>query len=393
MYWKHLTDGSPHPKSLLRTLLLSKRKGPAPGSSPGGLWEGDHAACLLSTQNPAASGPCHEGGAGERQAASPHSPQAALVRPWTADRQTWRACRGCCGDVGSWHRKRAPPRPGGGGGMRRAWRQAEDQGPLSRHSYGAPGAGTPLNKACSPTAPGEGGGPPCQRSLRQPRPQAAGDGGPLAAAPERGPDVVRTPVPFLTLPRSHPSLGPSSHPSNSCPCSHPINPQPLGAPLWLRGFWDKALVGTGAKRGSEDKLMNPVGRRESLDASHQAQKLQAVLRELLVWARGWAAGGDGCSKCPLPVPRSPTEARRLPGAPGTKGERPAPGPFLESHLLSALSLPVIPTFSRVFFPSPASAFLLFHPTHSCLPPLLLPTGPPPALAASPLGSESSPVTG
>ncbi|KAM5340248.1 LOW QUALITY PROTEIN: spectrin beta chain, non-erythrocytic 5 [Glossophaga mutica] len=74
-------------------------------------------------------------------------------------------------------------------------------------------------------------------------------------------------------------------------------------PSGIRG--QKALVSSG-KRGSEDELMNPVGRRESLDASHQAQKLWATLRELWVWARELRAEMDAWS-----APHSPTEARRM----------------------------------------------------------------------------------
>ncbi|XP_025775020.1 spectrin beta chain, non-erythrocytic 5 [Puma concolor] len=47
-------------------------------------------------------------------------------------------------------------------------------------------------------------------------------------------------------------------------------------------------------------------RKESLDALHQAQKLQAVLRHLLVWARRLRAEMDAQSP-----PRSPAEARRM----------------------------------------------------------------------------------
>lgn len=50
--------------------------------------------------------------------------------------------------------------------------------------------------------------------------------------------------------------------------------------------------------------MNPVGRRESLDASQQAWKLQAALQELLVWARRLRAEMDARG-----APSSPAEAR------------------------------------------------------------------------------------
>lgn len=52
--------------------------------------------------------------------------------------------------------------------------------------------------------------------------------------------------------------------------------------------------------------MNPVGRRESLDASHQAQKLQVMLQDLLVWARRLRAEVDTRS-----TPRSPAEAQHM----------------------------------------------------------------------------------
>lgn len=52
--------------------------------------------------------------------------------------------------------------------------------------------------------------------------------------------------------------------------------------------------------------MNPTGRRESLDASHRAQKLQAMLGELRAWARGLRADMDTWS-----APCSPAEARRM----------------------------------------------------------------------------------
>lgn len=61
----------------------------------------------------------------------------------------------------------------------------------------------------------------------------------------------------------------------------------------------KALAGTAGKRGSEDELVNPVGRRESLDASHQAQNLQAALRE---------------SRCSPTPPPPPPAAPQRPGA-------------------------------------------------------------------------------
>lgn len=52
--------------------------------------------------------------------------------------------------------------------------------------------------------------------------------------------------------------------------------------------------------------MSAVGRREALDALHQAQKLQATLHELLVGAQRLRAQMDVS-----PAPRSPVEAWRM----------------------------------------------------------------------------------
>lgn len=52
--------------------------------------------------------------------------------------------------------------------------------------------------------------------------------------------------------------------------------------------------------------MNPVGRKESLDASHQAQKVLAMLQELLVWAQRLRAEMHAQS-----APSSPVEAQRM----------------------------------------------------------------------------------
>lgn len=62
------------------------------------------------------------------------------------------------------------------------------------------------------------------------------------------------------------------------------------------------------EEGSEvqGELVNPVGRRECLDALHQAWKLQAVLQELLVWARRLRAEMDAPR-----APSSPAEARHM----------------------------------------------------------------------------------
>lgn len=51
--------------------------------------------------------------------------------------------------------------------------------------------------------------------------------------------------------------------------------------------------------------MNLVGRRESLDALHQVQTLQAMLQHLLVWARKLRVEMDTQS-----APRNPAEAQR-----------------------------------------------------------------------------------
>lgn len=113
--------------------------------------------------------------------------------------------------------------------------------------------------------------------------------------------------------------------------------------------------------------MNPVSRKESLDALHQAQKLQAVLRHFLVWARRLRAEMDAQSP-----PISPAEARRMIAG---HWELKVRVRILGPCLLPALSRILIPTFPWVLSPSPASAFLLFHPTQSAVfPPLPSPLG-------------------
>lgn len=125
--------------------------------------------------------------------------------------------------------------------------------------------------------------------------------------------------------------------------------------------------------------MNPVGRRESLDASHQAQKLQVMLQELLVWAQRLRAEMDTQS-----APRSPAEAQNM----------------LEKHQEHKVSSWDPGTFPRILPPlyplpycdpnlllGPFSVTCLCLsplPSHplSGLPSLLLLTGPPPALKAS-----------
>lgn len=52
--------------------------------------------------------------------------------------------------------------------------------------------------------------------------------------------------------------------------------------------------------------MSPVGRKELLDALHQAQKLQALLQELLVWAQRLRAEMDLQG-----APCSPAGARHM----------------------------------------------------------------------------------
>lgn len=52
--------------------------------------------------------------------------------------------------------------------------------------------------------------------------------------------------------------------------------------------------------------MSPVGRKELLDALHQAQKLQALLQELLVWAQKLRAEMDLRG-----APCSPAGARHM----------------------------------------------------------------------------------
>lgn len=139
--------------------------------------------------------------------------------------------------------------------------------------------------------------------------------------------------------------------------------------------------------------MNPVGRKESLDALHEAQELQAVLRELLVWAQRL---------------RAQLDSRRSPGSLAEvqcmleehqelKVSSPDLGAFPGSHLLSGL-LPLIVTtiLSWVLSVSAASAFPPVHPAPS----VVFPTSPPspwpsslPLREPQPLGSEPSPLTG
>lgn len=113
--------------------------------------------------------------------------------------------------------------------------------------------------------------------------------------------------------------------------------------------------------------MNPVGRRESLDASHGAQELQATLLELRAWARGLRAEMDTRS-----APHSPAEARRMLEEHRERrvsGPRPWAFPGAAPPLCP---LPVCdPNCCSGPFPPPASALLFFHPTPQ--PP---PTSPP-----------------
>ena len=82
--------------------------------------------------------------------------------------------------------------------------------------------------------------------------------------------------------------------------------------------------------------MGPVGRKELLDALQQAQELQAVLRELLVWAQRLRAQLDSRRS-----PGSLVEAQHmLEEHQELKVSGPDPGAFPGSHLLSGL-LPLI----------------------------------------------------
>lgn len=92
----------------------------------------------------------------------------------------------------------------------------------------------------------------------------------------------------------HPSLRVFLHPSNNHLYRHPINSQPMGPSLAEGLQGQKALAG---ERGSEALGLadEPCGRKEPLDALHQAQKRQATLQELLIWAQRLRAEMDAQS--------------------------------------------------------------------------------------------------
>lgn len=118
--------------------------------------------------------------------------------------------------------------------------------------------------------------------------------------------------------------------------------------------------------------MSPVGRRESRDAWHQAQKLQATRQELLVWAQRLRAEVDARS-----APSSPAEAwHRL-------EEQRAKGELFRPWTFPGIPLPLypLPYCDPNFLSGPFSVTCLclslpFHPL-SCLP-----TSPPSHWASS-----------
>lgn len=138
--------------------------------------------------------------------------------------------------------------------------------------------------------------------------------------------------------------------------------------------------------------MNPVGRKESLDALHQAQKLQAVLQELLAWARSLRAEMNVRS-----TPGSLEEVRlRLEEHQESKVRGPDPGASPRISPCLWPSLTVVLVFSRVLSAVAPSACLFFHPSPSPVFPAAPPShvaSPLPLREPLPLGSEPSPLTG
>ncbi|KAB0401288.1 hypothetical protein E2I00_000787, partial [Balaenoptera physalus] len=112
----------------------------------------------------------------------------------------------------------------------------------------------------------------------------------------------------------HPSLRVCLHPSNNHLYRHPINSQPMGPSLAEGIQGQKALVG---ERGSAALGLadEPYGRKESLDALHQAQKRQATLQELLIWAQRLRA--DGRPEHPQQPCGCPEHVGGTPGARGS----------------------------------------------------------------------------
>lgn len=86
---KRLTGGSPHPKSLLRTLLLRKRQEPVPTPAPEGAGQGIMLHAYSLHRNPAASYPAVREELEKGRPASPHSlPWPPWSGPGLRDRRT-----------------------------------------------------------------------------------------------------------------------------------------------------------------------------------------------------------------------------------------------------------------------------------------------------------------
>lgn len=102
--------------------------------------------------------------------------------------------------------------------------------------------------------------------------------------------------------------------------------------------------------------MSPVGRRESLEARHEAQKLQALLQELLAWAQGLRAEMDARG-----TPGSPAGVLRMledHQAYKVRSRRAWAFPKLTSSLPP---LPLSPTCSGSFASCPPLSSSISHP--------------------------------
>lgn len=112
--------------------------------------------------------------------------------------------------------------------------------------------------------------------------------------------------------------------------------------------------------------MSAVGRREALDALHQAQKLQATLHELLVGAQRLRAQMDMS-----PTPRSPVEARRMLEE---HQERKVSRQLVQAFPRpSPLPFPLLPLFLGLLGVPPCLSPPASH-SSAASPPLLLPAG-------------------